>query len=200
MTSKPQDYYQGAIVWTTKGWVMGSPFPGRVLAADREKGSLTFAGQWGGEPTLKIIRGCQYYLEDKPQYLDSPGEFWFDKKGDGGRLYIRLPGDQDPNNARVEVAKRIHVIESRGMSHVHIRGLTFRFTNIYWNLIAAPIGCRTRPSMSNPAACGCWAAAPTSQVTHCTFEHVHIGRPPEGRGKAGRDRPSRGQRQRLLRR
>ena len=60
---------------------MGSPFPARVLAVDREKGSLTFAGQWGGGPSYKIIRGCRYYLEDKPQYLDSPGEFWFDKKG-----------------------------------------------------------------------------------------------------------------------
>jgi hypothetical protein len=74
-TNHSQDYYQGAIVWTTKGWVMGNPFPARGLAVDREKGSLTFAGQWGGEPTYKIIRGCQYYLEDKPQYLDSPGEF-----------------------------------------------------------------------------------------------------------------------------
>ena len=45
------------------------------------------------------------YLEDKPQYLDSPGEFWFDKKGEGGRLYLRLPGDQDPNTAHVEVAQ-----------------------------------------------------------------------------------------------
>jgi hypothetical protein len=59
---------------------MGNPFPAKVLAVDREKGSLAFAGQWGGEPAYKIIRGCQYFLEDKPQYLDSPGEFWFDKK------------------------------------------------------------------------------------------------------------------------
>ena len=112
--SKPQDYYEDAIVWTTKGWVMGSPFPARVLAVDRENGSLVFAGQWGGGPSYKIIRGCRFYLEDKPQYLDSPGEFWFDKKGNGGRLYLRLPGDQDPNTARVEVAKRIHMIDSRG--------------------------------------------------------------------------------------
>ena len=64
---------------------------------------------------------------NKPQYLDSPGEFWFEKKGAGGRLYLRLPEDQDPNTADVEVARRIHMIESSGMSHVHIKGLTFRF-------------------------------------------------------------------------
>ncbi len=103
--SKPQNYYEGAIVWTTKGWVMGNPFPARVLAVDRQNGSLVFPGQWGGAPSYKIIRGCRFYLEDKPQYLDSPGEFWFDKKGQGGRLYLRLPGDQDPNLVRVEVAQ-----------------------------------------------------------------------------------------------
>ena len=119
--SKPQDYYEGAIVWTTKGWVMGNPFPAKVLAADRKNGSLTFAGQWGGEPTYKVIRGCQFYLEDKPQYLDSPGEFWFEKKGAGGRLYLRLPGDRDPNTVHVEVAKCIHMVDSPGMSHVHVR-------------------------------------------------------------------------------
>ena len=82
--SKPQEYYENAIVRTTMGWVMGGPFPGRVVAADRKNGSLAFAGQWGGGPSHKIIRGCHYYLEDKPQYLDSPGEFWFDRKGKGG--------------------------------------------------------------------------------------------------------------------
>ena len=117
---------------------MGSPFPARVLAVDREKGSLVFGGQWGGGPSYKIIRGCRFYLEDKPHYLDSPGEFWFDKKRGGGRLYLRLPGDQDPNEAHIEVAKRIRMIDSRGMSHVYIRGLTFRFSNVYWNLTAAP--------------------------------------------------------------
>ena len=51
----------------------------------------------------------RYYLEDKPQYLDDgrSGEFWFDKQGPGGRLYLRLPGDADPNAAHIEVAKRL---------------------------------------------------------------------------------------------
>jgi hypothetical protein len=174
-TNKPQDYYQGAIVWTTKGWVMGNPFPARVLAVDREKGSLTFAGQWGGEPSYKIIRGCQYYLEDKPQYLDSPGEFWFDKKGNGGRLYLRLPGDQDPNTAHVEVAKRIHMIDSRGISHVHIRGLTFRFANVYWNLIAAPYWVSHESLDVQPGCVRLLGSGTDIEVSHCAFEHVHKG-------------------------
>ena len=174
-TNRSQDYYEGAIVWTTKGWVMGNPFPARVLAADRDKGSLTFAGQWGGEPSYKIIRGCQYYLEDKPQYLDSPGEFWFEKKGNGGRLYLRLPGDQDPNRARIEVAKRIHMIDSRGMSHVRVRGLTFRFPNVYWNIIAAPYWVSHESLDVQPGCVRLLGSGKDIEVSHCTFEHIHKG-------------------------
>ncbi len=174
-TNRPQDYYEGAIVWTTKGWVMGNPFPARVLAVDRDRGSLAFAGQWGGEPSYKIIRGCQYYLEDKPQYLDSPGEFWFERKGTGGRLYLRLPGDRDPNRVRVECAKRIHLIESRGMSHVWIRGLTFRFANVYWNPVAAPYWVSHESLDVQPGCIRLLGSGTDLEVSHCTFEHVHKG-------------------------
>jgi hypothetical protein len=174
-TNNPPDYYEGAIVWTTKGWVMGNPFPAKVLAVDREKGSLAFAGQWGGEPAYKIIRGCQYYLEDKPHYLDSPGEFWFDKKGTGGRLYLRLPGDQNPNQAHVEVARRIHMIDSRGMSHVHVRGLTFRFANVFWNLVAAPFWVSRESIDVQPGCVRLLGSGTNIVVSHCTFEHVHKG-------------------------
>jgi hypothetical protein len=173
--SRSVNYYQGAIVWTTKGWVMGNPFPARVLAVDRDKGSLTFAGQWGGEPSYKIIRGCQYYLEDKPQYLDSPGEFWFDKRGKGGRLHVRLPGDQDPNQAHVEVARRIHMIESRGISHLRVRGLTFRFANTYWNLVAAPYWVSHESLDVQPGCVRLLGSGTDIEVSHCSFEHVHKG-------------------------
>jgi hypothetical protein len=173
--SKPQDYYEGAVLWTTKGWVMGNPFPARVLAVDRKNGSLTFPGQWGGAPAYKIIRGCRFYLEDKPHYLDSPGEFWFDKKGDGGRLYLRLPGDQDPNSARVEVASRIHIIESAGMSHVHIRGLTFRFANVYWNLTASPYWVSHESIDVEPGCVRLLGSGTDIEVANCVFEHVHKG-------------------------
>jgi hypothetical protein len=173
--SRPQDYYEGAILWTTKGWVMGNPFPARVLAVDRTNGSLVFPGQWGGAPSYKIIRGCRFYLEDKPQYLDSPGEFWFDKQGKGGRLYIRLPGDQDPNTARIEVARRIHMIDSSGMSHVHINGITFRFSNVYWNLTAAPYWVSHESIDVQPGCVRLLGSGTDIEVTHCVFEHVHKG-------------------------
>ena len=173
--NKPQEYYENAVIWTTKGWVLGHPFPAKVLAVDRNKGSLVFPCQWGGAPTYKIIRGCRYYLEDKPQYLDSPGEFWFEKTGDGGRLHIRLPGDTDPNTVRIEVAKRIHMIESTGMSHVQVRGLTFRFSNVYWNLIAAPYWVSRESIDVEPGCIRLLGSGHDIEVSHCRFEHIHKG-------------------------
>ncbi|HNY29114.1 MAG TPA: right-handed parallel beta-helix repeat-containing protein, partial [Candidatus Sumerlaeota bacterium] len=173
--SRPQENYEGATLWTTKGWVMGSPFPARVLAVDRTNGSMVFPCQWGGGPSYKIIRGCRFYLEDKPQYLDSPGEFWFDKKGDGGRLYLRLPGDRDPNTVRVEVARRIHMIESAGMSHVRVSGLTFRFTNTFWNLTAAPYWVSQESVDVEPGCVRLLGSGTDIEVANCVFEHVHRG-------------------------
>jgi len=181
-TSHPQDYYEGALLWTTKGWVMGSPFPTRVMMVDRDRGAMAFRGQWGGT-SYKIIRGCRYYLEDKPHYLDEPGEFWFDRKGEGGRLYIRLPGERDPNRARVEVAKRIHVIESTGMSHIRISGLTFRFTNVYWRLTASPWWVSHESKDVEPACVRLLGPGRDIRIANCRFEYVHMGvrMKPEGR-------------------
>ena len=129
------DYYQGAILWTEHGWVMGGPYPVQVETVDTQRRGLGFGGRWGGIGDYKIVRFNRYYLEDKPHYLDDPqGEFWFDRKGGGGRLYLRLPGGADPNDVRIEAARRNSLIDSAGMSHVYISALAFRFTNPHWRL------------------------------------------------------------------
>lgn len=75
-------------------------------AVDTEKRRWAFEGRWGAADSYPIVRYNRYYLEDKPQYLDDPeGEFWFDKRGEGGRLYLRLPGDADPNSVHIEAAR-----------------------------------------------------------------------------------------------
>ncbi len=128
------DYYEGAIIRSEWGIVMGMPMPSRVEHFDEEAKALSFATPFLGPGFL--IKGQRYYLEDKPQYLDIPGEFWLDRKGKGGTLNLRLPGDIDPNTVTIEAAKRINLIDSDGMSHVEISGLTFRFSNYYKDLAA----------------------------------------------------------------
>ena len=67
------------------------------------------------------------------------------------------------------------MIDSRGMSHVHIRGLTFRFTNIYWNLTAAPYWVSHESIDVEPGCVRLLGSGTDIEVTHCTFEHVHKG-------------------------
>jgi hypothetical protein len=168
--TEPAEYYENALVWTEYGWVMGTPYPARVEVVDTERRGLGFGGQWGGVGSYKTIRYNRYYLEDKPHYLDTPGEFWFQKKGQGGRLYIRLPEEQNPNEARIEAARHLNLIDSAGMSHIDISGLTFRFTNVYWSLDAGPwVG----PDV-DPACIRLLGSGTDIRVANCVFEHVNM--------------------------
>jgi hypothetical protein len=168
--TQPASYYQDGTIWSEYGWVMGTPYPTPIEVVDMEQKGLGFAGQWGGVGSQKIVRYNRYFIEDKPQYLDAPGEFWFDKKGNGGTLYIRLPGDQNPNQVRVEAARYGTLIDSDGMSHVHISGLSFRFTNVFWSLSAGPwVG-----KDVDPACVRLLGSGTDIQVSNCRFENINM--------------------------
>jgi len=165
--TKDADYYKDAVVRTEYSIVMGTPFPTRAEAFDAAKKGIVFQGIWFGDSET-ITTGNRYFLEDKPQYLDEPGEFWFEKKGAGGRLYLRLERDRDPNQAVVEAARHINLIESGGMNHVQVTGLTFRFTNIHWDMTPAAWGDKD----INNACIRILGSAEDLRVAHCRFEHV----------------------------
>ncbi|MCZ7649064.1 MAG: laminin G domain-containing protein [Planctomycetota bacterium] len=187
------DFYVGAIVRSEWGIVMGTPFPSKVEAFDAQRKGLAFQGPWWGD-SGKLLTANRYYLEDKPHYLDEPGEFWFEKKGEGGRLYARMPGDADPNAARIEAAKRFDLLSDptaadapdrmdifpaekketmnvKGASHLVVSGLTFRFTNTWWDL--------EFPSwMHKNVENACVRLRGTSDdvtISSCAFEHVSRG-------------------------
>ena len=167
----PEEAVLGAYVWNEYGWVMGTPYPTRVVHYDRSKGEIAVGGQWGTSAGgHQIVPNMRYYLEDKPQFLDDPnGEFWFDKQGDGGRLYARLPGDADPNSVRVEVAKDSTLIDLKEAENVVISGLAFRWTNTYFELDAV-LGNGPR---TEPAAIRWLGEGEGLTVANCTFTDVN---------------------------
>lgn len=177
MKGKPADYYQGALIWPEYGWVMSGPYPTQVEAVDVKQHGLGFGGWTGGGASGVVMRGMRYYLEDKPHYLDDPnGEFWFDKKGKGGRLYLRLPNDTDPNTVRIEAGKRPNLVNGEQVDHLHITGLTFRFTTAPWDITAPTWDFRTKPwglrSDTHPACVRVWGSGKDIRVANCLFEHV----------------------------
>src|SRR5581483_6007247 len=117
---------------------MSQPYPTRVEVVDLKQHGLGFAGWTGGGTGGVIMRNMRYYLEDKPQYLDDPtGEFWFEKKGSGGRLYLRPPGDIDPNTVRIEAGRYSNIVDADKVERLQITGLTFRFTQPVWDITSS---------------------------------------------------------------
>lgn len=174
---KPADYFKGALIWPEYGWVMSGPYPTSVEVVDLEHHGLGFAGWTGGGTGGVIMRNMRYYLEDKPQYLDDPdGEYWFDKKGKGGRLYLRLPGDADPNAVRVEAGKRPNLVSGVKVEHLHISGLTFRYTTAPWDITASTWDWSTTPwglrAEAHPACVRVWGSGRDIRIANCLFEDV----------------------------
>lgn len=174
---KPEDYFKGALIWPEYGWVMSGPYPTEVEVVDLQQNGLGFGGWTGGGTGGVIMRNMRYYLEDKPHYLDDPdGEYWFDKKGQGGRLYLRLPGDADPNAGHVEAGRWMNLVDGEKVEHLHITGLTFRFTTPEWSITSATWDFSTKPWGLRPAAHpGCvrvWGSGQDIRIANCRFEHV----------------------------
>ena len=174
---KPAEYFKGALIWPEYGWVMSGPYPTPVEVVDLEHSGLGFGGWTGGGTNGVIMRNMRYYLEDKPQYLDDPdGEYWFDRKGQGGRLYLRLPGDADPNSVRVEAGKRPNLISGDKVEHLHITGLAFRFTTAPWDITGATWDWSTTPwglrKEAHPGAVRVWGSGEDIRIANCLFEDV----------------------------
>jgi len=175
----PKELYMGAIIWTEFGWVDGTPYPSYVQGFDAEKRTLGFEGYLGSAKSRVISRNHRYYLEDKPHYLDDPqGEFWFEKKGKGGRLHIILPNGQNPSTAMIEVGKEATLIDLTGQNHIVISGLTFRFANVSWNLTEVPWQYSQKFKLKKhlyPACIRVWGPAEDITVANCRFEHINNG-------------------------
>lgn len=174
---KPEDYFKGALIWPEYGWVMSGPYPTEVEMVDLKQHGLGFGGWTGGGTGGVIMRNMRYYLEDKPHYLDDPtGEYWFEKKGQGGRLYLRPPGDADPNSLQIEAGRWSNLVDGSKVEHVHISGLTFRFTTPAWDITGPTWDFSTKPWGLRPSAHpGCvrvWGEGRDIRIANCRFEHV----------------------------
>ncbi|MBU1880081.1 MAG: right-handed parallel beta-helix repeat-containing protein, partial [Chloroflexi bacterium] len=69
--------------------------------------------------------GSKYYVEDAPQLLDTPGEWWYDTAT--GRLYLWPPAPGDPAIMNIEVSRRDNGFSLKGRSYTTLDGLTVEF-------------------------------------------------------------------------
>jgi hypothetical protein len=154
LKGKPEDFFDGVYCWTEWGggiWgAMSLQYRSPVTQYDPQKGSVDrvvisplFDG-W-------VVAGDRYFMEKHPSYLDSPGEYYYEapsrwypanlkfpwegswlptRAKHTGRLYVRLPGDRNPNGFRIELGRRDQAIRILDQDHIEITGLTFRFVNV----------------------------------------------------------------------
>ena len=164
----PREDLVGGLVWSEWGIVMGQPFASLIEDADPGRGTVAFQGFWNGD-SEKIIARNRYYLEDRPAFLDEPGEFWFDRKPDGsGTLYLYTPDGSNPRQG-VEAARRSTLFDLKSASNVRISNLAFAFTNPYWHLEA--------PFFQNDAILGAAIHVAGGNgsvvVDHCDFSDIN---------------------------
>lgn len=166
LTEDPS-YYVGAVVRTEWGNLMSMPAPCLVEHFDPATRTLSFNTPF--LPFGHIKTGHRYFLEDKPQYLDEAGEFWFEKRGAGGILHVRLPGDIDPRSVRVEAARHCNLIDAASIAKLSVSGLTFRFTNHPWRYYDFFFSDEDLQG----AAVRILGSATDVRVANCRFEHVN---------------------------
>jgi len=125
LTQPAPSYWRGATLWC-EGGAMPKPEAVPVLAYDPREHSVSVLRRGMGGPH----RGSRYYLENLPQLLDSPGEYYYTEKGKhAGRLFLRLPGDRDPNESVIEAANALVLLDIDNQSNIEISGLDIRFLN-----------------------------------------------------------------------
>lgn len=109
----------------------------RVAAVDAARSVVTFTGRTGPNPRLFDWSGGRYYVENVKEGLDSPGEWYLDRKA-GMLFYWPLPGEE-PATAEIIapvigqlVRMEGDVVAGKFVEHIHFRGLTFAHSG--WSL------------------------------------------------------------------
>ncbi len=126
----PGDWFAGGYIWPQYAHFMGTPKPKYIpLTAEKrgveykvydpEMGALQIGGIYG-----EFRPGLRYMIENLPQYLDAPEEFYFDNQT--GFLFYRPPQDREPNEMQIELTSVYGGLTMNSRSHVDVNGLHFR--------------------------------------------------------------------------
>ena len=141
----------------------------RIAEVDEDERTVTFTGR-AAWPFERWGPGQRYFVENAPDALDAPGEWYLDRAS-GTLSYIPMPGE-DMEQAEVIAPRLTSLVELRGQTElglpvewVHFRGLSFQHQD--WSL--APEG-----HSDNQAAVTVPAAIMADGAAYCGFERCEI--------------------------
>ncbi len=122
---KPAGFYDGAeICFQPNNSAWSWIFSGLVTQVPANGTQITFtsrseSGKDFNQSTYDAA--SRYYLFNKKEFLDTPGEWWHDRSS--GRLYLWAPASANPATRVVEVKKRDYAFNFTNRSHLTVRGL-----------------------------------------------------------------------------
>ena len=162
--------FEGATVWMEHPNASGDfsvtgIFPSAALGYDPKRGMLRIPCE---HPNRHPQPNSPFYLENLPRFLDTDGEWTFVPKD--RKLYLRLPGDADPNGIKFEVAAYPVILDIVDKRHIEVTGLRFTGGNAFDYNGAARAGDWERPS--NFTLMGAIRIAGDSR--HLTFGNLDI--------------------------
>ncbi|MEE9302895.1 MAG: LamG-like jellyroll fold domain-containing protein, partial [Thiotrichaceae bacterium] len=159
--------FRDATIWLESGSQV-KPRAGKVIDSDPEEDSISVNIHLGPKNPDPYNR---FYLEGLPIFLDSTGEYTYKKtKANSGTLYLRLPGDRNPNASKVEAANLRNILTIRDQHHIEISGLTFRFAN------QIPVHSKqARHAPLYSAAIQIRGSSSDIKIHHCRLLHLPVG-------------------------
>ena len=130
------------------------------------------------DATKRTLVGRVYYLQNHLNFLDEPGEFWYDQEQ--GTIYYYPYADQDMNSLTVEYALQDTLVEIRNTANLTFDGITFTGTTTNFvteNGLAAGLGACYYTYASDPGTnvpCAAIYADKSTGITirNCTFEEL----------------------------
>jgi hypothetical protein len=102
----------------------------KIIAHDIPAGRITvdrICEHDGGSGNPGLGWGSKYYVEGKPNLLDTPGEWWFDASSKRLYLWPRTPGN--PASMALEISLQENGFSLRNRSYITLDGLTIEFYN-----------------------------------------------------------------------
>lgn len=158
-----------AIIWTQHSGLMGTPHKVVPKNYDPEAGSVYLASGGGANHGRLPRSTVHFFVENVAQFLDAPGEFFFDGVGPkAGRLYLRPADGVDPNEAVYEVAQVRFILWIQDRHDIVVSGLQFRYNDPDdgTNGFTHPRQVAASPCVRIVGNCADIA------VRNCTFTHV----------------------------
>ncbi len=138
--------FEGATVWmehpnTSREFSITGIYPSAAIGYEPGRGLLRIPCE---HPNRHPQPKSPFYLENLPRFLDKDGEWTF--VAGGRKIYMRLPGDVDPNSRVVEFAAHQVILDIVGQKYIEVSGLRFTGGNAFDYNFAARAGDWTRPS------------------------------------------------------